>query len=85
MVILNFLNILKNLTNNAELQQKLHMLGKQVAAAAAANQSMNNQQLKQLTGKHLTSQQLVSSHTEKYPKSTHLNLRATNFIKITTC
>ena len=28
----------QNLQNNAELQQKLQLLGKQVAAAAAANQ-----------------------------------------------
>merc|ERR1712131_472591 len=47
----------QNLQNNAELQQKLQLLGKQVAAAAAANQGsahqgITNQQLKQLSQKH---------------------------------
>ena len=50
------------MNSNEELQRKLQLLGKQVAAAAAANQASTNP-LKQLGGKQThTHAQLVCIH-----------------------
>merc|ERR1712131_265892 len=66
----------QNLQNNAELQQKLQLLGKQVAAAAAANQGsahqgITNQQLKQLSQKHQLQQMRNQSSPYARPNLIH--------------